>query len=330
MSDMRPKTVNKQGVIRMICKWCGASVAVTDAKCARCKRELPALSDCGGFYDLVPKAKREPPVIQTQSPQTVQHEESALKQAPMPQNTARRMAQDKTEKQLRILWTTICFGFVAMLILVTVLTIGLGKKIQAQPDACGHSEEIEYIKNALSPKTEESTAPQSLAEQDIKILVEIANGEKKTIVTTVDLGKCTAMTSTSSNLGAQELEALIGIENASVQVSIQYSVEGEETVLIADIKTEGELLGSVTETGSTYQWEWQLSPAEEWSTIAEDAVTVEGKKLSFNTEILKKWCEDNSATPIVRLQFAQENTDGGSINVEISGIELLNYIQDKT
>ena len=55
-------------------------------------------------------------------------------------------------------------------------------------------------------------------------------------------------------------------------------------------------------------------------------MAVEGQKLSFNTETLKKWCEDNSATPIVRLQFVRENTVGGSINIEISGIELLNYI----
>ena len=256
---MRSKTVNKRGVIRMICKWCGANVAVTDAKCARCGRELPALSDCGGFYDLVPKAKRETLVIQAQKLQTAQHEERTNKPDQMPQGARARMKQDKTEKQLRILWTTVCCGFVAMIILMTVLTTGLGKKIQAQLDTCGHSADIEYIKNALSPETEEPTVAQSLLEQDVKILVEIDNNEKKTIVTTVDLGNCTAMTSTSSNLGAQELEALIGIDNASVEMHIQYSAEGDKAVLLADMKTEGELLGVATETGSTYQWEWQLS-----------------------------------------------------------------------
>lgn len=41
----------------MICKWCGGKLASSDIKCARCGREVPALSDCGGFYDLVPGAK---------------------------------------------------------------------------------------------------------------------------------------------------------------------------------------------------------------------------------------------------------------------------------
>lgn len=37
----------------MFCKWCGGDLASSDIKCKRCGREIPALSDCGGFYDLV-------------------------------------------------------------------------------------------------------------------------------------------------------------------------------------------------------------------------------------------------------------------------------------
>ena len=36
----------------MICKWCGAEMDRNDLKCRRCGKETPALSDCGGFYDL--------------------------------------------------------------------------------------------------------------------------------------------------------------------------------------------------------------------------------------------------------------------------------------
>lgn len=42
----------------MICKWCGATIDVTKGKCPDCGRATPALSDCGGFYDIVPKATR--------------------------------------------------------------------------------------------------------------------------------------------------------------------------------------------------------------------------------------------------------------------------------
>lgn len=39
----------------MICKWCGETIKTGARTCRRCKREVPALSDCGGFYDLVSK-----------------------------------------------------------------------------------------------------------------------------------------------------------------------------------------------------------------------------------------------------------------------------------
>lgn len=53
----------------MICKWCGAKVDPVKKRCGRCGREVPALSDCGGFYDLVPDAPKEPvPVSVPASP----------------------------------------------------------------------------------------------------------------------------------------------------------------------------------------------------------------------------------------------------------------------
>ena len=42
----------------MICKWCGATIDVTEGKCPDCGKAIPVLSDCGGFYDVVPKAIR--------------------------------------------------------------------------------------------------------------------------------------------------------------------------------------------------------------------------------------------------------------------------------
>lgn len=39
----------------MICKWCGNKMSPSDTKCKRCGKEVPALSDCGGFYDIISK-----------------------------------------------------------------------------------------------------------------------------------------------------------------------------------------------------------------------------------------------------------------------------------
>lgn len=42
----------------MICKWCGARVDPAKKTCGRCGRKNMPLSDCGGFYDVVPNAPR--------------------------------------------------------------------------------------------------------------------------------------------------------------------------------------------------------------------------------------------------------------------------------
>lgn len=42
----------------MFCKWCGGSLAPSDLKCRRCGKEVPARSDCGGFYDLISDAQQ--------------------------------------------------------------------------------------------------------------------------------------------------------------------------------------------------------------------------------------------------------------------------------
>ncbi len=42
----------------MFCKWCGGPLSPSDSKCTRCGKNVPPLSDCGGFYDLMPGAQR--------------------------------------------------------------------------------------------------------------------------------------------------------------------------------------------------------------------------------------------------------------------------------
>lgn len=41
----------------MFCKWCGGNLASTDIRCKRCGRDVPAGSDCGGFYDIMQEGR---------------------------------------------------------------------------------------------------------------------------------------------------------------------------------------------------------------------------------------------------------------------------------
>jgi hypothetical protein len=59
---MRTTTVNDhlKGEVKMFCKWCGETVSSKDLKCKHCGRDIPPLSDCGGFCNLVTKPDTEP------------------------------------------------------------------------------------------------------------------------------------------------------------------------------------------------------------------------------------------------------------------------------
>lgn len=61
----------------MICKWCGEAVDPGSRICGRCGRELPPMTDCGGFYQVMPSARPaqvQPPVQQqTRIPPGVQN-----------------------------------------------------------------------------------------------------------------------------------------------------------------------------------------------------------------------------------------------------------------
>ena len=57
----------------MICKWCGEAVEPGQGTCSHCGKELPPLSECGGFYNVMPEAR----LAQVRAPRGAGRVESA-------------------------------------------------------------------------------------------------------------------------------------------------------------------------------------------------------------------------------------------------------------
>lgn len=100
----------------MFCKWCGGSLTSYDTKCKRCGKEVPALSDCGGFYDLVPNVKK---IVEVQSAPVVVQSAPAV----MPK-------RKKNIKRVLVGLVTLTVALVLAIALL-ILVIALGKKSQA-------------------------------------------------------------------------------------------------------------------------------------------------------------------------------------------------------
>ena len=114
----------------MICKWCGATVDVTKGKCSVCGKELPPLSDCGGFYNVAPKAAQANPAPNAEQPA------SQPVPGPMGQNRTEGPApNEKSKKRMTILLAAALVLLAAAVVFSIVRSISLSKRIAALEEA---------------------------------------------------------------------------------------------------------------------------------------------------------------------------------------------------
>ncbi len=73
----------------MFCKWCGQTLASGELKCRRCGKEIPPMSDCGGFFDLIALSK--PNSVETNTRPVSFPPISAQRQQPIPPKKRRKL-----------------------------------------------------------------------------------------------------------------------------------------------------------------------------------------------------------------------------------------------
>ncbi len=103
----------------MICKWCGETLQPGTPVCRRCRREGNPLSDCGGFYDLVPQAREQMPQQPAPVPPVVE-------EAPVPQPVQPVMPRRKKKNTLPNV--LLCLALV-MVVILLIQTISLSGKL---------------------------------------------------------------------------------------------------------------------------------------------------------------------------------------------------------
>lgn len=135
----------------MFCKWCGGTLAPSDTKCKRCGREVPALSDCGGFYDLVPGARRTE-TIQSRTPQ------------PAPIQPVLVAQPERKIKRIRlplILFVLVVVVFLVIAFLVTVFVFGKVKG--ARKPAVTQTSVTENVEKQIASSASQTVSSESQA-----------------------------------------------------------------------------------------------------------------------------------------------------------------------
>lgn len=120
----------------MICKWCGAKIDLKKRKCPSCGREVPPVSDCGGFYDIVPRNYRQAPAAAAVPAAAPVQQPKAAEQPPLRQAQPVRPAAPK-KHTVAIPLLSALLGLSLLLGLISVLqTVSLKSELKQIEALC--------------------------------------------------------------------------------------------------------------------------------------------------------------------------------------------------
>lgn len=130
----------------MLCKWCGERITSAEKVCGRCGRKIPALSDCGGFYDLSPEAPR-----------------SASAQMESKQPTNQPATQKKGRSRMPAVLCVVSALLVVSVLLQFVMLLRIGDMNRELERIYGYLEQL-VTEPAKPLEPTASTAPADLSE----------------------------------------------------------------------------------------------------------------------------------------------------------------------
>lgn len=216
----------------MICKWCGETLKTGAKTCRRCKREIPAKSDCGGFYDLVPTPGTQPPAAASPAPVMPAMPESAPYGAAAP-------GKKKRDMNPKILFA----GAAALILILLVMVISLSGKLEEANDRIARLQDersdkqnTELTEGAGNINGFDSTEPSGAFdtaepdEDEIPESMDTITIENGTATFAFDKDHCDAL-----QHGSIYIEVLDSEQQRVAVVSLTLEKEAENRALIVDV-----------------------------------------------------------------------------------------------
>lgn len=331
----------------MFCKWCGADLPNSAKKCTRCGREVPAKSDCGGFYDLVPNAKSVSapgPVFSPKAPETAPaHAEPVKKDVPAKgKKTGRKSG-------LHLLIT--CIGLVLVIVLLLCMGSKLGKAldtaaenaqtIQALTDELallktdilgGQAEEVPTPPDGeadLPADSEPAAGDVLLEQQEVTIEISIDRTAEGTCVkTTADLGDFNdtvvdhvLFDSVTHSLSEVQIDLSEAENCICVKVDNNMSATGLGSISV-DLQVDDKAFAQMQDE-ATYKWEYRIGGTTQWIELDQDVFKVNDNTVNYTKADLAGLLKD-ADTAEFRLTYQRSNVQDGSLTVVISGITVAN------
>lgn len=335
----------------MFCKWCGADLPNSAIKCTRCGKDVPAMSDCGGFYDLVPNAKRrtaEGPVSTPVSPKAV-----PVNVDPAKSDTSKKDVPVKGKKNGRkssgLELLIICIGFIIVIALLLGMNSKIGKVLDSVANSDGRIvtiyEELQQIKNSIQgEENEEPTPPPTdgvvpadanIEEQDVKIEINVEHTDTgSSVKTTADLGDFEDVVVDQVSFDKENHSlAAVQIDLSSMKNCIKIEVENtlsktgmrKGTISVAfDIN---ESVFAKMSGDAELDWVYRINGETEWANLDKDVFTVldDGATVTYNASELEKLIDEAEMVEF-RVTYKRANINDGSLTIIVSGISVTKQI----
>lgn len=267
----------------MFCKWCGADYPTGANKCKRCGKEVPAMSDCGGFYDLVPKAAI-PPVVPIQERKAPEH-----KQMP---------AREPEKKTINANPILILLCVILAVAVVVLLVTGGGKDEGEKRDRDGGSSSIldEIVNNEgtekpgdrndgqpTEPEDGVQPAEVNLVGQDVRFDIEVT--DKNEISVSKDLGKYKDLPAEAMPSFEEELLSAISLKLGEMDDAIVLNINRnrKEKPTSLEVHVNKDLLK--TDEALNYRWEVSVDGGKNWESLNTEP---EDLKVTYEGEIEEK------------------------------------------
>jgi len=323
----------------MFCKWCGGSLTPSDSKCKRCGKEVPALSDCGGFYDLVPDTKQPP-----KTPPADGHRPPC--EMPPSRDVKPEVRSGKTNKRATKKLSVLPF-FGAIVVLVIACIIVSGRINQCTDEVKGlrneltniasdidaieaRLEALEEIESDEVPNTTPDLDEPVISQQDVSFSFKIAEQRNtREYIPDFDLGECDDDVSVSfvfGNTTNETVTAVYAAEKAG-EIGLGFTCGSDDDPrTVAVTYRINEAVFGVSAAPETCNWEYRVGPNDSWHPITEELFsqteTSGQSELSISEAGWQDLIGDNAEALELRCKIYRTNTDGGSMTFLIEGIRF--------
>lgn len=337
----------------MFCKWCGEPTKAGQIKCRSCGRELPPISDCGGFYDLVTENSNDSPMPKPVGQGTGAN--AKVSHAPFP----------KKQKKRRLPNALFLLALLIVLLLIALTNVATNKKFSAMEaqneklieqisaletkvqslitqvatQEISNKNTTEQLAASQAPE-ESSEQPPVLSEKDISAEFSFEdphNGMSASAnydLKNVSVNVCSKLhTEAAANRKTYTAECSMNDTMAFI-AELRQTQTGEGLTFYAHYDIQNlDLLGEKSEI--QYAWQWRENEEADWEPLSEvngwkeavsdEAVYIDDCDRSSRLDVRSR--EEFAALlhcdmPELRCVITRENSDGGSLTIYIGALSV--------